>query len=73
MNDKARIEELEEALKKAQERINSLEGQLEKQKKSAKAAREDLKKKDLSSISFSDKMKEVVSLVYPDIDVSKLP
>lgn len=73
MDEKARIAELEKALKKMEKANKSLEGKLDKQKKATREAKKELKKKDAKSYHFSEKEKEVISLVFPDIDPSKLP
>jgi len=73
MDEKARIKELEKALKMAQKQLDAMQGKLDRQKKATKDAKKELKKKDLMSHRFSQKEKEVISLVFPDIDLSKLP
>lgn len=73
MDEKARIKELEKALKKAQKQISSLETKLEQQKKTSrtdkKALRDELKKKDPRLMPFADKIEEISSLVFPDIEI----
>lgn len=73
MDEKTKIEELEKALSKAQKQIDSLQRKLDKQKKVTNEVRKEVKKKDLKSHHFSEKEKEVISLVFPDTDLSKLP
>lgn len=73
MDDKSRIAELEKALKDAQKRNKNLEERLNRQKTMVKEARAELKKKELMSKMFSERGTEIISTVFPDIDITKLP
>ena len=73
MDDKSRIAELEKALQEAQKRNKNLEERLNRQKTMVKEARAELKKKELMSKMFSERGTEVISTVFPDIDITKLP
>lgn len=73
MDDKSRIAELEKALQDAQKRNKNLEERLNRQKTMVKEARAELKKKELMSKMFSERGTEVISTVFPDIDITKLP
>lgn len=67
MDDKARIAKLEKELKKAQEKVSMLE----RKNAELKQAKKELKKKE--SRPLSQKEKEVISVMFPGIDLSKLP
>lgn len=73
MDDKSRIAELEKALQDAQKRNKNLEERLNRQKTMVKEARAELKKNELMSKMFSERGTEVISTVFPDIDITKLP
>ena len=69
---KRREESLEEEVKRLRKENKSLKASKEAAKAKLKEARAELKKKDVTTITLTKEQSELISMLFPDIDIHSL-
>lgn len=69
---KRREESLEEEVKRLRKENKSLKASKESAKAKLKEARAELKKKDVTTITLTKEQSELISMLFPDIDIHSL-
>lgn len=69
---KRREESLEEEVKRLRKENKSLKVSKESAKAKLKEARAELKKKDVTTITLTKEQSELISMLFPDIDIHSL-
>ena len=65
-------ESLEEEVKRLRKENKSLKASKEAAKAKLKEARAELKKKDVTTITLTKEQSELISMLFPDIDIHSL-